>query len=157
MFDVVLYQPCIPQNTGSVIRLCANTGARLHLIEPLGFVWDDRRLRRAGLDYEQWTQVVRYPHLGAAQARLPGRWLMFSTRARRIYSDFSFRAGDVLVFGNEPAGLPDRVLESVPSGQRLRLPMADGRSLNLANSVAVAVYEAWRQNDFQQGRGSPGR
>lgn len=151
MFHIILYEPEIPPNTGNIIRLCANTGSHLHLIEPLGFDWDDKRLRRAGLDYREWAQVKHYPGLEACVASLaPGRVFAFSTRARRLYSEARFQPGDALLFGPETRGLPGPVLENFPAQQRLRLPMqAVSRSLNLSNAVAVALYEAWRQCGFE--------
>ncbi len=148
--DVVLYQPEIPPNTGNVMRLCANAPARLHLVEPLGFVMDDRRLRRAGLDYRDQVQLQRHPDLAAMEATCPRtRWLTFTTRATRRYSDWTYRPGDVLMFGPETRGLPGTLIESVPEDQRLVIPQLPGsRSLNLANAVAIAVYEAWRQMGF---------
>ena len=150
MFDVVLYQPEIPPNTGNVIRLCANTGARLHLIEPLGFSMDDARLRRAGLDYHEWASVRTWSSLEAFRAdRNPARLFALSTRGTQRYDATRFAADDALVFGPETRGLPQELLESLPPAQRLRLPMRPGgRSLNLSNSVAVVVYEAWRQIGF---------
>jgi len=148
--DVVLYQPEIPPNTGNVMRLCANAPARLHLVEPLGFVMDDRRLRRAGLDYRDQVQLQRHPDLAALEATCPrSRWLMFTTRASRSYSDWDYRPGDVLMFGPETRGLPETLIESVPEAQRLVIPqLPESRSLNLANAVAIALYEAWRQMGF---------
>jgi len=147
---VILFQPEIPANTGNVIRLCANSGADLHLVRPLGFAMDDARLRRAGLDYHEYASVAVHDDLAACLAVLGApRLFAFSTRSRVRYSDARFRAGDALLFGCESAGLPDEVLEVVPAAARLRLPMRpDSRSLNLSNSVAIAVYEAWRQLDF---------
>ncbi|MEZ5561271.1 MAG: tRNA (cytidine(34)-2'-O)-methyltransferase [Pseudomonadales bacterium] len=152
--QVALYQPEIPPNTGNVMRLCANTGTRLHLIEPLGFELDDRRLRRAGLDYRDWAEVRRHADLAgclaSAQAR---RVFAFSTRAGRQFSDARFEDGDLLLFGPETRGLPEDVLNTLPAAQRLRIPMRRGsRSLNLSNSVAVAVYEAWRQLGYPGGQ-----
>ena len=153
MFDVVLYQPEIPPNTGNVIRLCANTGARLHLIEPLGFAMDNAKLRRAGLDYHEWASVRTWPSLEAFRADCkPGRLFALSTRGTQRYDATRFAADDALVFGPETRGLPQEMLESLPPAQRLRLPMRPGgRSLNLSNSVAVVVYEAWRQLGFEGG------
>ncbi len=150
MLHVVLYQPEIPPNTGNVIRLCANTGAQLHLIEPLGFALDDRRLKRAGLDYHEWVRVCRYPGLDRFMREVaPARLLAFSTRGQRRYSDIEYRGDDALLFGPETRGLPQEVLLSLPPEHRLCLPMRPGiRSLNLSNAVAIAVYEAWRQLDF---------
>ncbi|MBK8974021.1 MAG: tRNA (uridine(34)/cytosine(34)/5-carboxymethylaminomethyluridine(34)-2'-O)-methyltransferase TrmL [Hahellaceae bacterium] len=151
MFHIVLFQPEIPPNTGNIIRLCANTGTQLHLIEPLGFIWDDKRLQRAGLDYHEYTRVHRHADLNAfILAIAPPRLLAFSTRGTSTYSDFAFQPGDALMFGPETRGLPKDILESVPEDQRLRIPMRQGsRSLNLSNTVALALYEAWRQNGFE--------
>lgn len=152
---VVLYEPEIPPNTGNIIRLCANTGCALHLVEPLGFELDEKRLRRAGLDYDEWAQVAVHAGLdealaATAPARESGRVFALTTKAQRLYSDVEFQAGDVLLFGPETRGLPDGVLNSLPESQRLTIPMRPhSRSLNLSNSVAVAVYEAWRQQGFE--------
>jgi tRNA (cytidine/uridine-2'-O-)-methyltransferase len=153
LIHVVLFQPEIPPNTGNIIRLCANTGARLHLIEPLGFELEDKQLKRAGLDYHEWATVKTYPDLTSfIEAAAPARLLPFSTRAKTLYADMAFRTGDALLFGPETRGLPTAILESVPPEQRLRLPMLPGnRSLNLSNTVAVAVYEVWRQLGFVDG------
>ncbi len=150
MLHVILVQPEIPANTGNVIRLCANTGADLHLVRPLGFSMDDARLRRAGLDYREYASVAVHNDLAACLATLGApRLLAFSARGRVRYSGVRFHAGDALLFGGESAGLPDEVLAAVPAAARLRLPMRpDSRSLNLSNSVAIAVYEAWRQLGF---------
>ena len=150
MFDVVLYQPEIPPNTGNALRLCANTGCRLHLVKPLGFLLTDRALARAGLDYDDIRSAVIHDDWDAAAARLAGRRLFaFSSRAAANYAEARFAAGDVLVFGPETRGLPDTVLETIAPAHRLRLPMVAGsRSLNLSNAVAVVVYEAWRQAGF---------
>lgn len=153
MFHLILYEPEIPPNTGNVIRLCANTGVDLHLIEPLGFELDEPRLKRAGLDYVEFARVQRHGSLDACRAAIGDtRLFAFSTRGARHYSKADFRPGDSLLFGPETRGLPQALLDSLPAEQRLRLPMQDGsRSLNLSNTVAVAVYEAWRQNDFSGG------
>jgi len=153
VLHVALLQPEIPPNTGNVIRLCANTGARLHLIEPLGFVLDDARLRRAGLDYHEWATVSVHASLEACLAAArPTRTFAFTTSAERLFTDVAFTSGDLLLFGPESRGLPAQVLDALPAGQRLRIPMQAGsRSLNLSNSVAVAVYEAWRQLGFSGG------
>lgn len=147
MIDVVLYQPEIPPNTGNAIRLCANTGAGLHLIRPLGFELDDARLRRAGLDYHEYTRLQVHEDLAAAQTALAGRrWFAYSTRGSVRFDQVHYRADDVLLFGPETRGLPDEVLALLPPEQWLYLPQQPGRrSLNLSNAVAVAVYEAWRQ------------
>ncbi|MCK8515274.1 tRNA (cytidine(34)-2'-O)-methyltransferase [Methylonatrum kenyense] len=150
MLHVLLYQPEIPPNTGNVIRLCANSGASLHLIEPLGFTMEDRQLRRAGLDYHEWARVRRHPDLATAlDAVRPGRVFAMSTRGRKNVFSGRFAVGDALLFGPETRGLPETVLNALPAAQVLRLPMRPGnRSLNLSNAVAVCVYEAWRQLDF---------
>ena len=150
IFDVALYEPEIPPNTGNIIRLCANTGARLHLIRPLGFRVDVQSLRRAGLDYDALAEVQVHADFPACLAAVrPPRWLAISTRGERRDDAVSFAAGDLLVFGPETRGLPATVLESCPSDLRLRLPMRAGnRSLNLANAAAIVLYEAWRQHDF---------
>lgn len=150
MFHVVLFQPEIPPNTGNIIRLCANTGARLHLIEPLGFELDDKRLRRAGLDYHEYASVLTHPSLDAFVAAVrPPRLFALSTRGSECYTTAGFRPGDAFLFGPETRGLPEAVLAALPEQQRLRVPMREGcRSLNLSNTVAVVVYEAWRQNGF---------
>lgn len=150
MFHVVLYQPEIPPNTGNIIRLCANTGSRLHLIEPLGFELDDKRLRRAGLDYHEFAELGVYPSLEAFVEQIrPARLLMASTRSSTRYDRIDYQPDDALVFGPETRGLPETVRESVPPEQRIRLPMRPGqRSLNLSNAVAAVLYEAWRQQGF---------
>lgn len=153
MFHIVLYQPEIPPNTGNVIRLCANTGSRLHLIKPLGFDMDDRRLRRAGLDYREWASVVVHESLDSFRSSIqPARIWAISTRGKRQYSDISYQPGDAFLFGPETRGLPQPVLDSLGTDSVVRLPMVpESRSLNLSNSVAVLVYEAWRQQQFQGG------
>lgn len=152
MFNVVLVHPEIPPNTGNVIRLCANTGCALHLIEPLGFSMDDKLLRRAGLDYHEFADVRRHRDWAAfleSEAPAPDRLLALTTRGTRSVHEHRFAAGDWLVFGAESSGLPATLRDNLPPGQRLRLPMRAGqRSLNLSNAVAVVVYEAWRQLDF---------
>lgn len=150
MFDVILYQPEIPPNTGNAIRLCANTGARLHLIAPLGFALEDKQLRRAGLDYHEYAAVQVHDSLDAVLANIaPARLFALSTRNSTRYDQPRYAAGDAFLFGPETRGLPDDVLASIPASQRLRLPMRpDNRSLNLSNAVAVVVFEAWRQNGF---------
>jgi len=155
MFHIVLYQPEIPPNTGNIIRLCANTGSTLHLIHPLGFKLDDRKLRRAGLDYREWAALREHNSLAAFRHDVnPLRLWGVSTRGVTTYSEAAFQAGDAFLFGPETRGLPDEVLEELGEAAVLRLPMtADSRSLNLSNTVAVLVYEAWRQQGF---RGSAG-
>jgi len=150
MFDVILYQPEIPPNTGNIIRLCANTGAALHLVEPLGFVLDDARLRRAGLDYHEYAQVQLHGSLDDALSTVaPQRLFALSSRGDRIYADVAFALGDAFVFGPETRGLPRFVLDALPAAQRLRIPMRVGnRSLNLSNAVATVLFEAWRQCGF---------
>ena len=150
MLGIVLYQPEIPPNTGNIIRLCANTGARLHLVRPLGFSLDDAQLRRAGLDYHEYAELKVYDSLEQIRAERPqARWLALSTRGQVRYDTMRYAAGDLLLFGPETRGLPDEVLESIPPPQRLVLPQQPGvRSLNLSNAVAVTVYEAWRQLGF---------
>ena len=155
MFAIVLVHPEIPPNTGNVIRLAANTAADLHLVEPLGFTLGDRELRRAGLDYHEYARVRVHRDFAACRAALdrpkPRRWFAFTTKAARSVYEAAFEEGDVLVFGRESAGLPDEVLDTFTVERRLRIPMRDGmRSLNLSNAVAVAVYEAWRQNGFRE-------
>ena len=153
MFDVVLFQPEIPPNTGNVIRLCANVGARLHLVEPLGFSMDDRQLRRAGLDYHELATVTVHGDWASCAAAFPARRLFaVSTRGTTHYAEARYEQGDVFVFGAESRGLDPALRESFPPAQRIRLPMMPGnRSLNLSNTVAVVVYEAWRQNGYAGG------
>jgi tRNA (cytidine/uridine-2'-O-)-methyltransferase len=154
MFHIVLVAPEIPPNTGNVIRLSANTGCTLHLIEPLGFSMDDRHMRRAGLDYHEYADVRRHadwPAFLRAESPDPQRLFAFTTRGRHSVFDNTFAAGDWLVFGSETRGLPEALRETFPERQRLRLPMLEGqRSLNLSNAVAVTVYEAWRQMQFSR-------
>jgi tRNA (cytidine/uridine-2'-O-)-methyltransferase len=153
MFDVVLFQPEIPPNAGNVIRLCANAGARLHLVEPLGFSMDDRQLKRAGLDYHELATVsVHRDWKSCLEALGAARLFALSTRGTVGYTDIAYGRGDAFVFGSETAGLPPDVLEGFPGERRLRLPMRPGnRSLNLSNAVAVVVFEAWRQQGFAGG------
>jgi len=148
--QVALYQPEIPPNTGNIIRLCANTGAGLSLIGPLGFELDDRRLRRAGLDYHEFARLRSYADYTSWDAeRGDGRVLALSTRGRQSYADVRYRPDDILLFGPETRGLPQQLLAELPAEQRLCIPMRpDNRSLNLSNAVAVVVYEAWRQLGF---------
>ncbi len=153
MFSVILYEPEIPPNTGNVIRLCANTGARLHLIEPLGFDLEEKKLRRAGLDYREFVALRTHASLDECLAALDWpRLFALSTRNATRYDHAMFREGDALLFGPETRGLPGEVLDGLPPEQRLRLPMCQGnRSLNLSNAVAVVVFEAWRQLAFAGG------
>ncbi|HWG76152.1 MAG TPA: tRNA (cytidine(34)-2'-O)-methyltransferase [Steroidobacteraceae bacterium] len=166
MFHVVLHEPEIPANTGNLIRLCANAGCELHVIEPLGFRLDRRSVRRAALDYEELTVLHSHSSLAACQCRIGGvapgltssadaasagapRWYAIETGGVRPYSEVAFRPGDALLFGSETRGLPREILQSLPQEQRLYVPMRPGnRSLNLSNCVALVVYEAWRQNGF---------
>jgi len=153
MFSLILYQPEIPPNTGNIIRLCANTGVDLHLVEPLGFELDEPRLRRAGLDYREFVNVQVHASLDDALAGLGNpRVFALSTRGGRRYDAPAYRRGDTFLMGPETRGLPQGLLDSLPEEQRLRLPMRPGnRSLNLSNAAAVVVYEAWRQLGFEQG------
>lgn len=154
MFHVILFEPEIPPNTGNIIRLCANTGTKLHLIKPLGFEMDERRLRRAGLDYREFADVAVHDSLDDCLDVIePRKLYAFSTRGTVNYSAPLFAEGDAFLFGPETRGLPVEILESVPAEQRLRIPMQqDIRSLNLSNAAAVVVYEAWRQLEFAGGR-----
>ena len=149
--EIVLYQPEIPPNTGNLIRLCANTGTRLHLVKPLGFALDDRRLRRAGLDHYAREVVEIHPDFDAAVEALGARrWLALTTRGSTRYDRVAFRPDDVLLFGPETRGLPDEVLARFTTADRVRIPQrAEGRSLNLSNAAAVVFYEAWRQLEFR--------
>lgn len=153
MFNVILYEPEIPPNTGNIIRLCANTGAKLHLVEPLGFELDEPRLRRAGLDYREFADVSVHASLPHCLDELGDvRVFAFSTRGSTRYTTARFEAGDAFLFGPETRGLPEHILSLFPDEQRLRLPMRPGsRSLNLSNAAAVVVYEAWRQTGFENG------
>jgi len=153
MINLILYEPEIPPNTGNIIRLCANTGVSLHLIEPLGFDLEERKLRRAGLDYRELANVTTHGSLAAClQALDDPRVFAVSTRGNTRYDEPQYQPGDALLFGPETRGLPGEVLEAMPPGQRLRLPMRRGsRSLNLANATAVVVYEVWRQLNFAGG------
>ena len=149
MFDIVLFEPEIPPNTGNVIRLCANTGCRLHLIQPLGFRLEDSKLKRAGLDYHEYASVQVHANWADLLDKLRGRIFAFSTKAVTRYDSIEYKTGDAFLFGPETRGLPTGLLASFNPRQRLRLPMvATSRSLNLSNAVAVVVYEAWRQTGF---------
>ncbi len=155
MIHIVLFEPEIPPNTGNIIRLAANTGCQLHLIEPLGFAMDDKQLRRAGLDYREWAQIKRHPNYESfevyAKNALIHNLYAFTTKATKAYSGAKFTSGDALLFGPETRGLPDSILNSLHSDNKLRIPMvADSRSLNLSNTVAIALYEALRQQGFDQ-------
>ncbi len=153
MLHVILHNPEIPPNTGNVIRLCANTGASLHLVRPLGFEMDHAKLRRAGLDYHEFVRVAVHDDLDACLAALNHpRTFAFTTRGEVRHTDVQFQDGDALLFGCETSGLPDETLDRFPPARRVRLPMVPGnRSINLSNAVAVAVYEVWRQLDFAGG------
>ena len=155
MFNIVLVAPEIPPNTGNVIRLAANTGCALHLVEPLGFAMEDRQLRRAGLDYHEYAAVQRHSSWQALSIALQpaaDRCFAFTTKGSRPFAQVTWRRGDWLIFGNETSGLPSAVIEGFASEQRVRLPMREGqRSLNLSNTVAVVVFEAWRQNGYVGG------
>lgn len=150
MFHIVLFEPEIPPNTGNIIRLAANTGCELHLIEPLGFALDDKRLRRAGLDYGEWQNLKRYSDWDSFLERCqPGRIFALSTKGETAPSQVRFQAGDYLLFGPESRGLPENIRNSVPPNHLLRIPMRpNSRSMNLSNAVSVVVYEAWRQQDY---------
>ena len=152
MFEIALYQPEIPPNTGNIMRLCANTGCRLHLIHPLGFSLDEKQVRRAGMDYRDLAVVQEHDSFAAFNVAMQGRRVFaLSTKSRTNYSDATFQAGDVLLFGPETRGLPEALLFSLPDELKLRIPMLpDSRSLNLSNSVAVVVYEALRQCSFPE-------
>ncbi len=153
MFTIVLFEPEIPPNTGNIIRLCANTGAQLHLVKPLGFKLEDKQLKRAGLDYHEYAQLQVHENWPACKAALAGKRLFaITTKGSTRHSEVTFQADDVFVFGPETRGLPAAVLEEFSTNQRLRLPMlANSRSLNLSNSAAVLLYEAWRQVGFGGG------
>lgn len=151
MPDIALYQPEIPPNTGNIIRLAANTGFRLHLVEPLGFILDDKRLRRAGLDYHEWASITLHTSMEDLLASVqPGRTLALTTKGSQPYHQVDYREDDLLLFGPETRGLPDELLNTLPAEQRIRIPMLPGsRSLNLSNAGALIVYEAWRQLGFK--------
>ena len=154
MFSLILYEPEIPPNTGNIMRLCANTGVALHLVEPLGFELDEKRLRRAGLDYREFAHVATHATLDdCLQCLGAPRTFALSTRGSTRHDAPAFRADDACLFGPETRGLPQDVLDGLPEGQRLRLPMrGNSRSLNLSNAAAVVIYEAWRQLGFAGGR-----
>ena len=152
-FEIVLHQPEIPPNTGNIIRLCANTGCRLHLVRPLGFSFHDKQLQRAGLDYRRAVDITLHDDWAACRAHLEGRRLFaVTTRGERRYDTLSYGSGDAFVFGSETAGLPAMILEEFAPESRVRVPMLEGsRSLNLSNAAALVVYEAWRQLGFTGG------
>ena len=153
LFELVLYQPEIPPNTGNIIRLSANTGCRLHLVQPLGFSLRDKHLKRAGLDYHAAVEIALHDDWSSCRTSLPNRrWFAITTRGGRQYDEPSYRAGDVFVFGSETAGLPESIMAEFPPETRIRIPMLEGsRTLNLSNAAAVVVYEAWRQLGFTGG------
>jgi len=150
MLNIVLFEPEIPPNTGNIIRLCANTGFQLHLIEPLGFAWDDKRLRRAGLDYHEYTALKKHAsYRDFLSTEAPSRLFALTTKGTPAHSAVAYQAGDYLLFGPESRGLPAEILDALPAGQKIRIPMrAESRSMNLSNAVSVVVYEAWRQLDY---------
>ncbi len=153
MFDLILYEPEIPPNTGNIIRLCVNTGVRLNLIQPLGFTLEDKQLQRAGLDYHEFADMRVFANWAVCVETL-GQQRMFAvtTKGTKNYAEVSYLEGDVFVMGPETRGLPREILEAFPEGERIRIPMQEGsRSLNLANAAAIIVYEAWRQLDFVGG------
>ncbi|MDU6409494.1 MAG: tRNA (uridine(34)/cytosine(34)/5-carboxymethylaminomethyluridine(34)-2'-O)-methyltransferase TrmL [Yersiniaceae bacterium] len=147
MLNIVLFEPEIPPNTGNIIRLCANTGFHLHLIEPLGFTWDDKRLRRAGLDYHEFASIRKHADYAQFVAQeQPARLFALTTKGTPAHSAVSYHAGDYLLFGPESRGLPADILNALPAEQKIRIPMQpNSRSMNLSNAVSVVVYEAWRQ------------
>ncbi|MBA6397221.1 MAG: tRNA (cytidine/uridine-2'-O-)-methyltransferase [Colwellia sp.] len=151
MLDVVLFQPQIPPNTGNIIRLCANTGFRLHLIEPFGFDLDDKKLRRAGLDYHEFAAIKRHKDYQAfIESEQPERVLAVTTKTTNYYGDIAFKPGDYLLFGSETSGLPEEVRQQIPDKDKIRIPMLkDSRSMNLSNATAVIIFEAWRQMGFE--------
>jgi tRNA (cytidine/uridine-2'-O-)-methyltransferase len=151
MLDVVLFQPQIPPNTGNIIRLCANTGCRLHLIEPFGFDLDDKKLRRAGLDYHEFSAINRHKNYAAfIESEQPKRVLAITTKTTNYYGDVKFESGDYLLFGSETSGLPEEVRQQIPDEDKIRIPMVpDSRSMNLSNATAVIIFEAWRQMGFE--------
>lgn len=150
MFSIALYRPEIPPNTGNIIRLCANTGCNLHLVGTLGFSMEEKQLRRAGLDYRQYSRPARWPSFKKFKEGQAGRLVSFSTKDENSYAEFSFEPGDILLFGPESRGLPPSIRNQVAPRNRLTVPMRHpSRSLNLSNCVAIVVYEAWRQNGFR--------
>ena len=153
MLNIVLFEPEIPANTGNIIRLCANTGAQLHLIHPLGFELDDKKLRRAGLDYHEWVHVQQYDSLADFVKKVkPNRLFALTTKGSKNYADVAYQDGDALMFGPETRGLPESFLNQHDAGMKLYLPMkAESRSLNLSNTVSIVLFEAWKQLGFNGG------
>lgn len=153
MFHIALFEPKIPQNTGNIIRLIANNGCQLHLIEPMGFDLDEKHVRRSGLDYADLANITRYPDFAAFQAAMEGKTIYaITTKGQRYYHEVNFKPEDVLLFGSETAGLSEEVHALIPQSNKLRIPMfPNNRSLNLSNTVALVSYEAWRQTGFLQG------
>jgi len=153
MFNIVLFEPEIPPNTGNIIRLCANTGCQLHLIKPLGFDMEEKALRRAGLDYHEWANVrIHENYADFLEKEQPETIYALTTKGKQTHSETAFKPGDFLLFGPETRGLPDDIREQVPFEQWLRLPMMENsRSMNLSNTVAVMIFEAWRQNGYGDG------
>ncbi|MEP1217001.1 MAG: tRNA (uridine(34)/cytosine(34)/5-carboxymethylaminomethyluridine(34)-2'-O)-methyltransferase TrmL [Marinobacter sp.] len=151
MLNVVLFEPEIPPNTGNIIRLCANTGCRLHLVEPLGFTLEDKQMRRAGLDYSEYATVTVHPdYKSFLDSEQPARLFGLTTKGSRGYHEVTYQKGDYLMFGPETRGLPAGIRQALPDAHCLRVPMRpESRSLNLSNTVALVVYEAWRQLDFE--------
>lgn len=150
MFHIALFEPEIPPNTGNIIRLSANTGCQLHLIEPLGFDLDDKKLRRAGLDYREWANLKKHKNYASFKESVKGqRIFAATTKGKKSFTEIEYQTGDIFLFGPETRGLPDEVLEDLGLAQQLRIPMLEhSRSLNLSNSAAIMVYEAWRQQGF---------
>ncbi|MCX8595796.1 MULTISPECIES: tRNA (uridine(34)/cytosine(34)/5-carboxymethylaminomethyluridine(34)-2'-O)-methyltransferase TrmL [unclassified Gilliamella] len=151
--NIVLFEPEIPANTGNIIRLCANTGFNLHIIEPMGFYWDDKKLRRAGLDYQEFVDVKRYKNiecfLDENQLDLASQVYALTTKGQKPHSEVNYKSADFLMFGPETRGLPAKILDALPQDRKIRIPMvANSRSMNLSNSVAVVVYESWRQLNY---------
>ncbi|WP_304363245.1 tRNA (uridine(34)/cytosine(34)/5-carboxymethylaminomethyluridine(34)-2'-O)-methyltransferase TrmL [Gilliamella sp. wkB108] len=151
--NIVLFEPEIPANTGNIIRLCANTGFNLHIIEPMGFFWDDKKLRRAGLDYQEFVDVKRYKNLkhflDCNQINLQNQVYALTTKGQKPHSEVHYKANDFLMFGPETRGLPSSILDELPQDKKIRIPMTvNSRSMNLSNSVAVVVYESWRQLNY---------
>ena len=153
MFNIVLYEPEIPPNTGNIIRLCVNTSSKLHLIKPLGFNLDEKQVRRAGLDYHDMANISIYENYNDCLEKLKGnRFFAVTTKANKYYGEFEYKKGDVFVFGPETRGLPLRILNKMSENEKIRVPMVkNNRSLNLSNTVAIVLYEAWRQINFESG------